>query len=169
MHRALLETELKDYRAAIADLDTAIKLIPASEELYLYRGLAKQYINEHLAAIADFTEVIKWDAPLGDIGVVETDISDPMHPKQVVKKETITTTLSYKDRAASKYQLKDYNGALADYKKALSYDPKFAEVYYQRAMMRVEMKQFAEACADFCKAKELGYKDSDEMIKKYCK
>ena len=61
----------------------------------------------------------------------------------------------YYNRAHSKYDLKDYDGAIADYTKAIELDPNDASVYYNRANSKKYLKDYDGAIADYTKAIEL--------------
>ena len=54
-------------------------------------------------------------------------------------------------------------------KETLTIDPKYAEVYRLLGVCQLQLKQNADACASFAKAKELGDPNVDELIKKHCK
>ena len=60
-----------------------------------------------------------------------------------------------------KYNKKDYQGAIADYDKAIELNPKDARAYYNRGTAKNELKQYKEAIADYDKAIELNPKDAD--------
>ena len=50
---------LGDYKGAIADYDTAIRLNPDDTDAYNNRGIAKDNLGQHFAAIADFDTAIR--------------------------------------------------------------------------------------------------------------
>jgi tetratricopeptide (TPR) repeat protein len=109
----------------------------------------------------------------------------------------------YYKNGLSKYDLKDFVGALSDFSIAIEILPDFAEAYYLRGLLygkelhkytkaikdftkAIKVKtDYAEAyfnrgvtyrilddvkksCADWKKAKELGFEDADKLIEKYC-
>lgn len=43
------------------------------------------------------------------------------------------TAREFNERGVSKFYLRDYRGAIADYTKAIELDPKFSEAYNNRA------------------------------------
>ena len=51
-----------------------------------------------------------------------------------------------------KYDKKDYQGAIADYDKAIELNPKYADAYYKRGNAKHQLKQHKEAIADYDKA-----------------
>ena len=63
----------------------------------------------------------------------------------------------------------DYKGAIADYTKAIEFKSSLPIAYGGRGTAENLAGDKESGCADLLKAKELGYKDADELIKKYCK
>lgn len=62
----------------------------------------------------------------------------------------------------------DRAAILSDMNKALELEPTNSKYYSERAYLKYDFGDAAGACADIRKAKELGYVDADEDIKKYC-
>jgi tetratricopeptide (TPR) repeat protein len=56
-----------------------------------------------------------------------------------------------------KYCLQDFQGALADYTKAIDLKPGCGSAYHNRGLIFHFLGQNIEALADFTKAKELGF------------
>ena len=52
-------------------------------------------------------------------------------------------------------QLKDYQGAFADYSKAIQLDPQVAGNYYNFGVAKMQLKDYQGAIADFSKAIQL--------------
>ena len=75
---------------------------------------------------------------------------------------------SYQNRGSSKCNLEDYQGAIADYTKAISINPNFSLAYFNRGISKLNLNQKGNACLDWIKAEELGYSDAYEMIKQHC-
>ncbi|WP_081581087.1 tetratricopeptide repeat protein [Synechococcus sp. PCC 7502] len=64
-------------------------------------------------------------------------------------------TLAYNNRGKAKYFLKDYQGAIADFIKAIEIDPKFAQAYKNRGEAKNSFGDFQAATDDFNKVLEL--------------
>lgn len=62
---------------------------------------------------------------------------------------------TYNDRGLAKVALKDYDGAIADYNKAIELNPKFAKAYHNRGLAKEALGQHDVAKIDFEKAKEI--------------
>ena len=78
------------------------------------------------------------------------------------------TAEEYFERGNSKYDLQDYQGAIADYSKAIQLDPNDSDAYYNRGLSKLELNQKDSACLDWSKAGELGDGDAYDLIKEHC-
>ena len=65
--------------------------------------------------------------------------------------------------------MQDYKGAIVDFTDAIKIDPGYAKAYYWRGLSEIKLGEKDNGCNDLKKAKELGYKESEESINKYCK
>ena len=57
---------------------------------------------------------------------------------------------------------------LHDFTKAIEIDPKFAEAYCNRGIIKIILGQKNSGCLDLNKAGELGFAKAYEAIKKFC-
>jgi tetratricopeptide (TPR) repeat protein len=64
-------------------------------------------------------------------------------------------SLQYYSRGNCKKLLKDYKGAIADFTKAIKYNPNFAEAYFRRADIKTILNDNESASLDYVKAIEL--------------
>ena len=67
------------------------------------------------------------------------------------------------NRGAAKSELGDSKGAIADYSKAISLDPRFAVAYANRAAERLQLEDFKGAIADWEKAVKLDPSSEDSL------
>ena len=61
-----------------------------------------------------------------------------------------------------------YKKAIKDFTKAIKLKPDYAEAYYNRGVTYRILDDIKNSCEDWKKARELGYKDADFLIEKYC-
>lgn len=61
-----------------------------------------------------------------------------------------------------------YKKAINDFSKAIKLKPDYAEAYYNRGVTYRILDDINKSCNDWKKAKELGYKEADVLIEKYC-
>jgi serine/threonine protein kinase/Flp pilus assembly protein TadD len=117
---------------AIGELNRALQLNPRHYWSLVQRGICYQELGEPTLAASDFGTCI---------GVW------PEFPWGHFNKSCIL------DRSGKKVE------AVQGYTDALKYDPKFLLAYVNRALARLELKQYADALADFDQAFELGQDD----------
>ena len=113
------------YFEAISHYDLAIKVAPANDSAYYWRGKAKAELNQHTAAIIDYNKAIRLNPFDGD---------------------------AYAGRGWSKYRLKRYTGALTDFDKAITMNPDASRFYSDRSIVRFNLGQRAGAMLDANKA-----------------
>jgi tetratricopeptide (TPR) repeat protein len=65
-------------------------------------------------------------------------------------------------------QSKKYDEAIAEYTKAIEINNHFSAAYYNRGLVEAVAGQKESGCQDLRKAAELGEKDANKMIQKYC-
>ena len=113
------------YFEAISHYDLAIKVDPANDSAYYWRGKAKAELNQHTAAIIDYNQALRLNPFDGD---------------------------AYAGRGWSKYRLKRYTSALTDFDKAITMDPDASRFYSDRSIVRFNLGQRAGAMLDANKA-----------------
>ena len=62
---------------------------------------------------------------------------------------------TYLNNGNSKYNLKDYYGAISDYTKAIEIDPNNANAYFNRGNSKYDLKDYYGAISDYTKAIEI--------------
>ena len=78
-------------------------------------------------------------------------------------KEKLTIKASAKAQTAEEYYLRgkaksaleNYDGAIADYTKAIDLDINYAPAYYERGQLRMDLKMYKQGVEDFTKVKEI--------------
>jgi len=58
---------------------------------------------------------------------------------------------------SAKHRLKNYNGAIDEFNKAIKLNPKFALAYFGRSSAKTKLKDYNEAIKDNYKANELNH------------
>ena len=132
----------KNYQAALANYDLAIKNCPSLPEAYYRRGLVKRIIGNHHEAIQDLS------------------IATILNPKMVA---------AYYYRGISYYEVGDFAYAIANYNHAIFLDPTLANAYYQRAIIRVELGYIQQAIKDFKYASSLAKEQKNIYLYKRAK
>ena len=109
-------------------------------------------------------------------GILSTGIFDSKSTKYNYSpsknKDIFFDTLSVKDISFSKGKRKqEFNnhiGAIADYTKAIEFDPNYAEAYSNRGISKENLGDLNGACADWKKAAALGHKNSTKWVADKC-
>jgi tetratricopeptide (TPR) repeat protein len=127
IRRAMLEFQMNDFVGSIRDYDKILIYKPNSTEAYSNRGLCYCMLRNYTAALSDMNKALELTP-------------DPM---------------SYKLRAAIKYYMKDFTGAIADLDTAITMKHDYADAYNARGEAENEIGKCQEAIQDFNKALEL--------------
>jgi lipoprotein NlpI len=122
--RADLRAKLRDYRAAIEDLDAVLAEAPNDTRTLRRRATFRDWIGDHQAAIDDFNASL----------TIAPDAS------------------AYIGRAIAYKESGDDARAMQDVAKALEIAPDDSTVFYERAQLRFKSGDFAGAASDFAKA-----------------
>jgi tetratricopeptide (TPR) repeat protein len=75
---------------------------------------------------------------------------------------------AYYNRGISKYNLKDFYGAISDFTKAIELDPNLADAYEYRSISKELLGDLNGACEDAKKAISLGDETSVKWVAGNC-
>lgn len=141
MLRAEINLKEQRYKEALFDVDTALKLLQFSEDLFINRGLALLGLKRYPEATQMFERVIKRNGQnvhawfgLGNV----------------------------------QYNTKDFEQAITTFTKAITLSPNFELAYFKRGMALMEMARTEEGCKDLLKSASHGYADAIFYVQKYC-
>lgn len=111
--RGRLHYEIDNYKSAIEDFSTSIKLMDTlvNSSIYNFRGCCYRDLGNYSEAINDFTQAIRLNS---------------------------TSALNYGYRGDTKRLKGDYNGALTDLDTAVFLNPEEAWFYYKRGWVKSE-------------------------------
>jgi tetratricopeptide (TPR) repeat protein len=121
----------QDYQGAIADYTQAIELWPEYALAYVNRASAKSWLDDRVGQVADDEKAVALDPNnLGyknNLSVARNELrratmlslEEKSHPQAYALFQSGMT----------KFNVKDYQGAIIDYAGAIKFDPKFAEAY----------------------------------------
>lgn len=133
--------EKQDYNSALAYFNRSLELNPDYSMALLARGrlwTMARRFNESLADLDRFIELNPRDAS------------------------------GYFTRGGVFLGMKEYERAIRDYAVVVKLAPNFAQTYYNVGIAQVRLNQTQNACANFARAKELGFAQADEALKQYC-
>jgi tetratricopeptide (TPR) repeat protein len=139
--RSILYLKTRQYRLALSDIDSAIKISQFNELLFSHRALALLGLKRYKEAEMMYERLLKYNEKnyhawfgLGNVYFGATH----------------------------------YAKAIDAYDVCLAINPNFEIGYFKRALTQLELNQEQKACPDLLKAHELGYPDALFYLKKYC-
>ena len=73
---------------------------------------------------------------------------------------------NFYNSGVEKYEKGDYQGAIADYDKAIEINPQYADAYINRGIAKYDLKDYQGAIADYDKAIEINpqYADATTIV-----
>lgn len=170
--RAMDYMTLRNYPAAIADLDRAIALTPDFALAYFQRGVAQYDMLQ-----ASEPQAAAFSAPVSD-GRRQIPVGSNGRPDMKIELRKIISdfdraadlsprmAFAHYNKANALVELGDLTSALAAYRKALEIKPDFGEAYYNLAYVYFQLGNRAEGAANLSKAGELGVVPSYNLLKR---
>ena len=158
----LIEWRMKNYRQAIINLDSAVKLTPNMADFWVNRGIVKQSLRDTLAAVKDFRSALQIDpehalanhnlALLGGLDGKEKE-TEKLITEAIEKNPTLI--YSYEERGFLRIKARNWKGALADFNQAILLDATDPDNWLQRGIVKEKLKDMAGALADYTQAIKL--------------
>lgn len=165
-----------EYEKAIDAYTEYLRLEPTHIKSLYNRGRAYEELGKYSEALEDFTAVLKEDPT--NVNALLSIAADYYYRLQdydntifyaekvlAVDESAMAHTLIGK----AHQKLGELNKAMAAYNAAISVDREYADAYISRGSLRVYLRQYGRACADFKVAKSLGAVNADELLERYCK
>lgn len=156
------ETKLKNYPAAIAYFDKAIKQTSQDTNLWLHRGLAKEKAGDRDGAALDYQTALHIDPSLSlaqyNLAQLKGKNGENDKAKEFIDKAIENNRklpYSYAQRAQFKSNKGDLKGALADYDSAIRANPTDPVYWLNRGLVKEKLKDLTAANDDFTHAIEL--------------
>ena len=159
--RAMDQLTLKNYPAAIADLDKAIKAAPDFTVAYLMRAVARSRQILSPKSEAD----TKSAAGLPTLSV-KAEYQQVLADLDQVIKLSPTMAVAYFNKGVILAGLQDYTSALNAFSQAIERKPDFGEAFYNRGYVYFQLGNRAAGSADLSKAGELGIVPSYNLLKR---
>jgi tetratricopeptide (TPR) repeat protein len=138
--RAAVYYSLKDFPKAIDDAEAALKIDPNNLKAHYVLATCYDDLNQLDKAIAYYNIVITLNS------------ENPLYHLR---------------RAIVYGKLKNYTACLQDLEVCIALDKNYAEAYYWRGVVRVNMQQ--NPCGDLKKAVELGFMAAQQSLATYCR
>jgi tetratricopeptide (TPR) repeat protein len=150
--RGFSRYQIGDYEAAIEDYTQAIRINPHVAVNYKNRGDTRSHIGDNQGAIEDYTQAIKINPnyALGDTkaGISRYLLTNQQKFTQAIKLNP-HDAVAYKNRADARYDMGDYEGAIADYMQVIKINPNYIDTYYNCGNARYDLGDYEGAIADY--------------------
>ncbi|MEK7483935.1 MAG: tetratricopeptide repeat protein, partial [Planctomycetota bacterium] len=162
LNRGLARKQQGNRESALFDYDQAVLLNPYDAKIYIARGRLKQEMKNNAGALFDYQKAICLEPHLpqpyfyrGEIRLQEQKEKEAFVDfEQAVKQEPFGQALLPLQSSEAYYYLgkikkeeENLERDLQYFKKALEYQPHFAEVHFQMAEIYKEQNQIQEAIA----------------------
>lgn len=165
-----------EYQKAIDAYTEYLRLEPTHIKSLYNRGRAYEEIGKYSEALEDFNAVLKED-PTNENALLSVAAD------YYYRLQDYENTIFYAEKVLAAgesamahtligkahQKLGELNEAMAAYNAAISVDKEYADAYVSRGSLRVYLKQYNRACADFKIAQSLGVKSADKLLSRYCK
>jgi tetratricopeptide (TPR) repeat protein len=172
-NRGLLFAQTDRMKDALKDFDKAITLKQYSKA-YVARANVFYTLKDFPKAIADAEIVLKTEPGNAKANYVLANCYDDLN--QLNKainyyNKTIASSsenpLFYLRRAIVYGKMQQFQACIQDLDMSTAIDPNYAEAYYWKGVVKVNMKQ--NPCADLRKAVDLGFTAAQQPLMNYCR
>ncbi|WP_448698997.1 tetratricopeptide repeat protein [Mucilaginibacter sp. AW1-3] len=161
--------------AAIRNFTLAIAADPDFVSAYNNRGFAELIMHQYRDAVGDYKKAIALDPKAVN---AYTNCANAMYEMKdyggalkyfdLSLQLDSTNVVNYGNRGVIKRITHDAEGAIEDFDQCLKLDPLYTQALINKALAEVDLKRNSAACTDLIKAKNLGNKNADALISKYC-
>ncbi len=172
--KAIMESESKQFNAALESYAEAIERNPEEVFYYINRGALQSEMIDFISSIESNVQVLTMD----NAGTAKARVRDGS-----ARTYDYSAAISDMNHAASLYPEFPYTyynlgnlyclsgdmpEAITQYTKAIDLYPRLGEAYYNRGLALIYVKDKEKGCLDLSKAGELGIDDVYSVISKYC-
>ena len=172
--RAIMESESKQFNAALQSYSEAIERNPQEVFYYINRGALQSEMIDFISSIESNVQVLTMDNA-GTAKARVRDGSSRTYDYSAAISDMSHAAALYPEFPYTYYNLGnlyclsgDMPEAITQYTKAIDLYPRLGEAYYNRGLVLIYVKDKEKGCLDLSKAGELGIGDAYSVISKYC-
>ena len=172
-NRGLLFAQTERIRDALKDFDKAIDL-KQYPKAYIARANVFYVLKDFSKAMSDAETVLKTDVNNPKANYVLANCYDDLNQLEkalVYYNKTISLNsdnpLYYMRRAILYGKMQQFESCLQDLDACTNMDSNYAEAYYWKGVVKVNMKQ--NPCSDLKKAFDLGFIAAQQPLQTYCR
>lgn len=157
-NRSVAYSNLKNYSAAAADINSVLKVNPSNAEAYFAKGVLFYTQNMKDSSHAAFDKCISLTKHpeanyyKGMLFYQSGDFDDAIKAYSSAIAIKADYAYAYNDRASAKRAKNDLNGAIADYEKALSLNAQLTFIYNNLGSVYRLSKNYPKAIEYYTKA-----------------
>ncbi len=157
-----------DLARARADFDEAILAFDRTGEVFFLRGSVALELGNPHEAIVDFRRALAvrehYCPPW--LGLANALLQTRRFAEAVAAYDNYLkcgepSAVLYNNRGVANWNLNLPAQAMADFDRAIQFDPKYPVAFFNRGMLRAELGDRAGACRDLAEARRLNPKDED--------
>ncbi|PIB35172.1 hypothetical protein BFP72_07065 [Reichenbachiella sp. 5M10] len=165
----------KEYKSAVKAYDEYLELHPTHVKSLYNRGRSYEELKEYDKALADFNQVLELDKKNTSAMLslskyyyrAEKFDQSLFYAESAIKvKDDMAEGFFWVARAS--HHMGDFPKAKAAYNNAINLNKQYGEAYLYRGALKMQEDKKTGACQDFKQAKNLGIKEAEAAIKKYC-
>jgi len=158
----MVDMALRNYKGAIAWLDSAILLDPREADYFVNRGLAWQNAGDSTAALKNYRHALTLN-PEHTLALHNLAVFNRMNQKKTATADPLELAIEsdssmlhpYLERARQRLEGGFYKGALEDYNQALKLEDQDPEIWLSRGLVHERLKDLSAAFSDYTRAIEL--------------
>ena len=172
--KALLESNIKQFNAALDCYNQAIKEEPEQTFFYVNRGALQSEMIDFISSIESNVQVLTLDdagatrAKVQEKSANNYDYSSAISDMKHAAELSPSFPYIYYNLGNLYCLSNNLPESISQYTKAIELFPYIAEAYYNRGLVLIYLKDKEKGCIDLSKAGELGLPDAYRVIKKYC-
>jgi len=160
--RALDQITLRNYSAAIADLDRALALDSTYAPVFMLRAQARWHILESGTLVSgdlpdDYATRHGLERKAMDDIIADIDRAIELSPRNA---------FLYYNKGNMMVKISDFDAAESAYNTAIELKPDFGQAFYNRGYVRMHKGQRIDGTADLSKAGELGVASAYNLLKR---
>jgi tetratricopeptide (TPR) repeat protein len=148
----LTHYQIGNYQIAIEAYTQAIIINPHIAINYKNRADVRSHIGDTQGAIEDYNQAIKLNPDYittqKDRQISRYLLDDQQKSQQVINID-FDDAIGYKNRGYDRFELGDYEGAIADYTQAIQINPDDIDTYYCRGNAHFDLGKYAAAITDY--------------------
>lgn len=173
--RGIARQQLKEMEGAAKDFGKVVELAPESADSYLSRARLRAMVGDLEGTLQDYTKVTELAAEwgLGYLNRAEVFAALGKHKQAMEEYDNAMFLLEGApqagvliNRARTKYQMGDSEGAIKDADAAIQTDPSH-QMHFSRGLLRHDMGDYKGCIKDMRKAIELDEQNSHEYGRFY--